>query len=205
MTFHLQSEVACVRTQAVVINTLSFGPGFNQTNGSIYGANVIDTSVSQTIHNTIIRGISQDPLQPSLIEFHLSTMAGHCGLLEIRLVQQRIFYFQRVTMMLLSYIRDHVVAALFCRAVYSTENERVLAWEKQMKAQQTSILTANLGMFRCSVVFHDTELHLPIHSKGADALVVVAKSMYLFKTCPRVHATDITGRYLSTNSVLAHY
>ena len=180
-------------------------------NGTITGLQLVDLSVATSLHNVVLRGTSDG--QPCALDFHLSSRPGHCGLLEIRVRHLRLFYLQRVTMMLVNYFRDHIANSINCLGMYAAKGtpplyEQYAAAPPPLSCNAAGMCASpatavdnrsgggggrggagaaansgvgNRGIFRVVFVAEESEVHLPAHSKGSDAMVILPRKIIVHK------------------------
>jgi hypothetical protein len=187
--YHELQPVLSLSSRKTDLHMLDFGPALNQTVLVMHSLRLFELTAKYAVHTCVIGDV--DATMPNRVEMHITGRAGECSIMEAQFEHVRIFYLQRSTMVLLSYVRDHFIWDLY--AGLGTASSVVdcdlvdVAW--------APVLAPARGMLRLSAIFTKSEVHLPLNSCSTDALVIVIDTFLAYRTFPVAATTEHTTAY----------
>jgi hypothetical protein len=179
-----------VSVKNIDLATISFGPNLNQTCGSFKSLKCLDRTMPSAVHQNIFASIDPSNSMTNRFEFHCTSTAGECSLLEIRGAFLRVVYLQRPVMAAVMYFRD-----FFIPSMGAALRSEVVSWRTAngYDIEHPVVETKEyplLGQFRFTIELNNCEVHIPTNASGTDCLTALFPRLYAFKS-----AFELTREY----------
>lgn len=190
---HKLLPVLLLRTKKLTVDLIQFGATVNQTTISSESLYLFELSANYAVHRCLIgeyaigkdKKSGDNSYKANSIDLHITkSSASSFSLMEVQVRHLKVFYIHRSVMTILSLINDHLIPSV--RSSFALP----VHLQKLHGNRNGQCPVSEKGMFRLGLCLLQSEVHLPVSSCGADAIMLVFDRCNIYKSCPIIKAVN---------------